>query len=157
MNPLALIGVGTPLYVLYLRALGARVGTGVVIFSPTVVCTDLLTIGDRTVIRKDSSFTCYRADAGWIETGPVTLGKGVFVGEETVVDIRTSMGDEAQLGHASALNAGQAVPDGQHWHGTPAQRSDVDYRAVDPTHCGAFRRIFYSLTQLVTAVINALV
>ena len=152
-NPMVLF-VGSPLYVLYLRALGAKIGRGVAIFSRTVpVCTDLLTIGDRTVIRKDSSFTCYRADAGWIETGPVAVGKGVFVGEETVVDIRTSMGDEAQLGHASALNAGQAVPDGQRWHGTPAQRSDVDYRAVDPTHCGAFRRVFYSLTQLVTAVV----
>jgi non-ribosomal peptide synthetase-like protein len=151
-NPMVLF-VGTPLYALYLRALGAKIGRGVAIFSRTVpVCTDLLAIGDRTVIRKDSSFTCYRADAGWIETGPVTLGKGVFVGEETVVDIWTSMGDKAQLGHASALNAGQAVPDGQRWHGTPAQRSDVDYRAVDPTRCGAFRRVFYSLTQLITAV-----
>src|SRR5918997_1182433 len=62
------------------------------------------------------------------------------------------MGDQAQLGHASALNAGQAVPDGQRWHGTPAQRCDVDYRAVDPTHCGALRRILYSLMQLLTAV-----
>ncbi|HEX2289690.1 MAG TPA: Pls/PosA family non-ribosomal peptide synthetase, partial [Pseudonocardiaceae bacterium] len=151
-NPMVLF-VGSPLYVVYLRALGAKIGRGVAIFSGTVpVCTDLLTIGDGTVIRKDSSFTCYRADAGRIETGPVTLGNGVFVGEETVVDIWTSMGDQAQLGHASALNAGQAVPDGQRWHGTPAQRSDVDYRAVDPTRCGTFRRVFYSLAQLITAV-----
>ncbi|MGH3990246.1 MAG: Pls/PosA family non-ribosomal peptide synthetase, partial [Pseudonocardiaceae bacterium] len=151
-NPMVLF-VGSPLYVVYLRALGAKIGRGVAIFSRTVpVCTDLLTIGDGTVIRKDSSFTCYRANAGRIETGPITLGKDVVVGEETVVDIRTSMGDGAQLGHASALNAGQAVPDGQRWHGTPAQRSDVDYRGVDPTRCGAVRRVFYSLTQLVSAV-----
>src|SRR2546430_6069116 len=38
--------VGTPLYGLYLRALGANIGRGVVIFSRRVpVCTDLLTIG----------------------------------------------------------------------------------------------------------------
>ncbi|HSL07621.1 MAG TPA: Pls/PosA family non-ribosomal peptide synthetase [Pseudonocardiaceae bacterium] len=152
-NPMVLF-VGSPLYVLYLRALGARIGRGVVIFSRTVpACADLLTIGDRTVIRKDASFTCYRAHAGRIQTGPVTLGDDVVVSEEVVLDIHTSMGDGAQIGHASSLNAGQAVPDGQCWHGTPAQRSDVDYRAVDPAPCGAFRRVFYSLMQLLNAVV----
>jgi hypothetical protein len=43
-NPLARLFVGTPLYVLYLRALGARVGRRVVIFTQHVpVCADLLT------------------------------------------------------------------------------------------------------------------
>ena len=42
-NPLVLFA-GSPLYVLYLRALGAKIGRGVVIFSRHVpVCTDLLT------------------------------------------------------------------------------------------------------------------
>ena len=54
---------------LYLRALGAKVGRGVVIFSRSVpVCTDLITIGAGTVIRKDSSFAGYRALAGRIQT-----------------------------------------------------------------------------------------
>ena len=61
-NPMALLFVGSPLYVLYLRALGAKIGPGVVIFSRHVpVCTDLLTIGANTVIRKESFFFCYRA------------------------------------------------------------------------------------------------
>ena len=69
-NLLVLLFVGSPLYPLYLRALGAKVGRGVAIFSRTVpVCTDLLTIGDGTVIRKDSHLTCYRADSGLIQTG----------------------------------------------------------------------------------------
>ena len=69
-NPLALLTVGSPLYVLYLRALGARIGPGTVIFSRNVpVCTDLLTIGAGTVIRKEAFFLCYRAQAGWIQAG----------------------------------------------------------------------------------------
>ena len=61
-NPVVYLLVGSPLYGLYLRALGARVGRGVVIFSRNVpICTDLLTIGDGTVIRKDSFFSTYRA------------------------------------------------------------------------------------------------
>ncbi len=129
-NPLAFVSFGSPLYVLYLRALGAKIGPGVAIFSRAVpVCTDLLTIGAGTVIRKDSFFACYRAHAGQIQTGPVTLGRDVFIGEKAVLDINTSMRDGAQLGHASALYSGQAVPAGERWHGSPAQRTELNYAA----------------------------
>ena len=73
---------GSPLYVMYLRALGVRIGRGTVIWSRHVpVCTDLLTIGAGTVIRKDAFLQCYRAQAGWIQAGQVTLGRDCFVGE----------------------------------------------------------------------------
>jgi non-ribosomal peptide synthetase-like protein len=153
LNPLVLF-VGSPLYVLYLRALGAKVGRGVAIFSRNVpVCTDLLTIGDGTVIRKDSFFACYRAHAGLIQTGAVTLGEDVFVGEVTVLDIRTSLGDGAQLGHSSSLHAGQAVPGGERWHGSPAQPAGVDYRLVGAAGCGTLRRAVYAVLQLLTALV----
>ena len=152
-NPFARFA-GSPLYVLYLRALGAKIGKGVVILSPTVpVCTDLLTIGDGTIIRKTSSFTCYRAKAGTIQTGPVTLGKNVYVGEATVLDIGTAIGDGAQLGHTSSLHTGQAVPDGQHWHGSPAEPTSTDYQVVPPARCGTLRRFGYGTTQLLTAML----
>ena len=144
----AVMFAGTPLYVLYLRALGARIGPGTVIWSRHVpVCTDLLTVGAGTVIRKDAIFQCYRAQAGWIQTGPVTVGRDAFVGERAVLDINTGMGDRAQLGHTSALHAGQAVPAGQRWHGSPAQPGAVDYLAVAPARCGRLRKArFCALT-----------
>ncbi|MGW2418660.1 Pls/PosA family non-ribosomal peptide synthetase [Streptomyces sp. NPDC001709] len=148
-NPMVFL-TGTPLYVLYLRALGARIGRGVTILSHSVpVCTDLLTIGAGTVIRKDSFFLGYRAHAGHIQTGRITLGRDVFVGEKTVLDIDTSMGHGAQLGHASALQRGQAVPDGQHWHGSPAEPTQVDYVRVAPAGCGTARRAWFGLGTLV--------
>ena len=68
-NPMILF-VGNPLYVFYLRALGARIGKGVTVLSSAVpVCTDLLSIGAGSVIRKDSFFLCYRAYRGHIQTG----------------------------------------------------------------------------------------
>ncbi len=153
-NLLVLVFVGSPLYSLYLRALGAKVGRGVAIFSRTVpVCTDLLAIGDGTVVRKDSHLTGYRAEGGRIQTGAVTLGRDVFVGELTVIDIGTRMGDGAQLGHTSSLHTGQAVPDGERWHGSPAQRTDVDYRTIDPTSCGTLRRAAYSVGQVLNLLL----
>lgn len=152
-NPLVLMA-GSPVYVLYLRALGAKIGPGVAIFSVDVpVCTDLLRIGAGTVIRKDSHFSCYRARAGMIETGTVTIGKHALVSESTVLDIDTSLGDHAQLGHASALHATQSVPDGQRWHGSPAQPTDTDFAGVEPVPCSLARRFLFGLGQLVTVVV----
>ncbi|WP_329269454.1 Pls/PosA family non-ribosomal peptide synthetase [Streptomyces sp. NBC_01451] len=147
-NPMRLF-TGNPLYVLYLRALGARIGKGVTILSPAVpVCTDLLTVGAGTIIRKDSYFLCYRVVAGRVRTGPVTLGRNVHVGEKTVLDIGTSMGDGSQLGHASALFEGQAVPAGLRWHGSPAQPTDVDHVRIPGAHCSTARRAAYGLASL---------
>ncbi|WP_415923720.1 Pls/PosA family non-ribosomal peptide synthetase [Streptomyces scabiei] len=152
-SPMILL-VGTPLYVLYLRALGARIGPGVTILSRTLpVCTDLLTIGAGTVIRKDCTFLCYRARAGHIRTGPVTLGRDAFVGEHTVLDIGTALGDGAQLGHSSALRDGESVPAGQSWHGSPARRTAVDHIRVAPLPCGTLRRAGYGLAALLQALL----
>jgi non-ribosomal peptide synthetase-like protein len=149
-NPIVLF-TGSPLFNLYLRALGAKVGRGVVIFSTHVpICTDLITIGDGTVIRKDVFINGYRAQAGFIQVGAITIGKNAVISEQTVIDIETSMGDDSQLGHASSLHSGQAVPDGQRWHGTPGQQTDVDYRAVMRASCGTLRRAAYAIWQLLT-------
>src|SRR5438128_12252487 len=153
-NPCALLFVGSPLYVLYLRALGAKIGPGVVIFSRRVpVCTDLLTVGAGVVIRKEAIFNCYRAQAGRIEIGAVTLGRDVFVGERSVLDINTSMRDGAQLGHASALHGSQSVPAGERWHGCPAQRTDVNYMRVAPARCGTLRRAAYGVAAVLVVLL----
>ncbi|WP_274918226.1 Pls/PosA family non-ribosomal peptide synthetase [Streptomyces sp. WZ-12] len=147
-NPMVLF-VGSPVYVLYLRALGAKIGKHVTILSHHVpVCTDLLTIGTGSVLRKDSFFLCYRAHAGRIQTGTVTLGRNAFVGERTVLDIDTAMGDGAQLGHTSTLQRGETVPSGQRWHGSPAERTELNYVRVAPAHCGTPRRIAFGLVSL---------
>jgi non-ribosomal peptide synthetase-like protein len=153
-SPAARMFIGTPLYTLYLKALGAKIGPGVVIFSRRVpICTDLLTIGAGTVIRRDAIFNCYRAQAGRIETGSVTLGRDVFVGERSVLDINTSMGDGAQLGHASALHSGQAVQAGERWHGCPAQCTSVNFVKVPPAPCGVLRRAAYSAIGLLVVLL----
>ncbi|WIG16258.1 Pls/PosA family non-ribosomal peptide synthetase [Kocuria rosea] len=137
--------IGTPIYPLYLRALGAKIGRRTAIFSRFVpVCTDLLTIGDDAVVRKDALISCYRAHDGTIQTGTVHLGRDALVGEGSVLDIHTAIGDGGQLGHASSLHALQSVPSGQQWHGSPAQATDTDFRTVAPTDCGLRRRVVYS-------------
>jgi non-ribosomal peptide synthetase-like protein len=152
-NPLVLFA-GSPLYSLYLRALGARIGRDAVILSRRApVCTDLLAVGEGTVIHKDSFFTCYRAEAGLIQPGAVTLGRDVVVGEASVLDIDTSMADGAQLGHASSLQSGQSVPAGERRHGFGAQaRTEVDYRGAPALALGTPRKVAYSALQVLGIV-----
>jgi non-ribosomal peptide synthetase-like protein len=148
-NPCAYLMVGSPLYGLYLRALGAKVGPRVVILSRRLpICTDLISIGAGTVIRNDVLFNGYRAHGGRIETGPVTIGRDACVSDMSILEIRTSMGDGAQLGHASALLSGQSVPAGERWHGSPAVPTDVDYLRVPPAPCGPLRRGRYAVFTL---------
>jgi non-ribosomal peptide synthetase-like protein len=147
---------GTPLYNVFLRLLGARIGRNTVIQSRTVpVCTDLFTVGDNTILRKDSLLLGYKAQANWLYTGPITIGNDAVVGEASVLDIDTAIGDGGQLGHASSLQSGQRVPDGKRYHGSPAQETQADYRFADGRTCTRLRGALYSAFQLSLAFLVA--
>ncbi|MDX6584457.1 MAG: hypothetical protein QOI10_3641, partial [Solirubrobacterales bacterium] len=153
VNPL-LMFTGSPIYPLYLRMLGAKIGKGVTILSRAIpVTTDLVTIGSGTIIRRGASLTGYHATGSKLQIGRVSLGRDVFVGEASVLDINTSMGDGAQLGHSSALHSGQHVPAGESWHGVPAEPTNTDYRTVAPIRLSAARRFLFGLAQLMAAMI----
>ncbi|MEU5690824.1 Pls/PosA family non-ribosomal peptide synthetase [Actinosynnema sp. NPDC020468] len=152
-SPLALF-VGSPLYALYLRALGARIGAGALFLTRyPPVCADLLTVGAGAVVRKDSYLTGYRLHGGRVRTGRVTLGAGAFVGEMSVLDVDTALGDDAQLGHASSLHVGQSVPAGEVWHGSPARPSTVDYRVLADGPARRGRRVVFGLGQLLVLLL----
>lgn len=155
-SPLALFR-GSPLYVLYLRALGARIGPRVVVLTSTVpVCTDLLSIGADTVIRRGALLTGYSVVRGRIRTGPVTIGCNAFVGQNSVLAPGAVLGDGAQLGHHSCLYGSQEVPAGGHRHGSPAEPTDVDHVRVAPVPCRTLRRALFATAQLVVLLLVTL-
>ena len=138
-----------PIYNCYLRALGARIGRNAVFLSRLVpVATDLLSIGDNTILRKESIVLGYRARSNFIELGAVEIGKNAFVGEASVLDIDTAMGDRSQLGHASSLQSGQRVPDGKRYHGSPAVETTTDYCRIENEGGTSLRRGIYAAAQL---------
>src|SRR5262249_27665090 len=60
---------GGPIYNLYLRLLGAKIGTNTVIHSQLIpVCTDLISIGRNTILRQDSIILGYKAQSNFIHT-----------------------------------------------------------------------------------------
>lgn len=143
---------GTPVYNLYLRLLGAKVGRGTVLQASAAVCTDMLVIGRNTIVRRDSIMLGYQAEAGVIETGAVTIGDNVFIGEECILEIGSRMENDTQLGHGSNLEKGQVARAGKRYHGTPAAETRADYCQVPPQPCGEFRRWAYTLGWMVFGI-----
>jgi non-ribosomal peptide synthetase-like protein len=151
-NPVAHLIVGTPLYSLYLRAMGAQVGRRALILTHHLpVCTDLISVGDDAVIRKETYLNGYRARSGLIEMGPVAIGSRAFVGQGTVLDIDTAVGDDAEIAHASSLQAGRAVPAGEVWHGSPAEPapSGSRYRTVPASRMPSWPPAVYGAGRLI--------
>ncbi len=97
---------------------------------------------------KDSILLSYRAQGNFIRTGSIDIGSHAFVGEASVLDIDTAMGNRSQLGHASSLQSGQRVPDGKHYHGSPAIETKADYCPIESKRCTSLRRGLYSGLQL---------
>ena len=132
---------GSPIYNIYLRLLGARIGpNGVIDCRVVPVCTDLIAIGANAILRKDSIVLGYRAQSNFIHTGSIEIGSNAFVGEASVLDIGTAMGNDTQLGHASSLQTGQHIPDGKRYHGSPAQETRSDYCPIENVPCSGLRR-----------------
>ena len=139
---------GSPIYSVYLRLLGAKIGRNAVIFTRIPVCTDLISIGSNSVVRKDSLLTGYWANGGTLEIGPIAIGTDAFVGEGTVLDIDSSVGDGAQLGHSSSLQKGQSVSCGKKAQGSPAQPTNTDFIGIASTRPSTLRKAGYTAFQL---------
>jgi non-ribosomal peptide synthetase-like protein len=140
---------GDPLYNLFLRALGARIGARAIILATTFpVAADLLEVGEDAVISRRVVAPGYGVVGQTLTLGAIRVGKGAFVGEASVLDHDVALGDFAQLGHASALLHGQRVPDGKRYHGSPAEETLTNFRLADDLSTGPWRRAWFTACQL---------
>ena len=149
INPLNLF-IGTPAYNGFLRSLGLRVGRDAVIFARSPICVDLVSVGAGTIVREDCHFPGYTAHQGYLYPGHITIGENAIVGEATVLDINTSIGDGSQLGTTSALLEGQAVPPGANHQGSPAVPTTTNFDRVPKLRPDRSLRRRYTATQLLS-------
>lgn len=142
MSPAHLF-TGTPVYNVWLRLLGARIGRHAVILSKAPVTTDLYSVGSGSIIRENTLTLGYRARNNLIETGEISIGADAYVGTGSHLDIATVIHDGGQLGHASTLQEGQVIAAGMHCHGTPAEETQTEFNTVEAKHCSSLRRWIY--------------
>jgi non-ribosomal peptide synthetase-like protein len=116
---------GTPLFSLYLRAMGAKVGAGCTVSTPSFGIFDLLTIGDDTSIGVESQLLGYRVEDGQLFIGSIDIGNRCFVGTHAALGVDVRMGNNARLDDQSLLPDGGWIPPGESRRGSPAQPATV--------------------------------
>jgi non-ribosomal peptide synthetase-like protein len=111
---------GSPLNILYLRALGAKIGGEVVIGAVTLRAPDLLKIGNDVSIGSSVNFENARVEKGELILGTIQIDEGASIDSYAVLEANTAVGAGAQLGGLSSLPSGSRVPTHESWHGSPA-------------------------------------
>ena len=112
---------GTPIWTLYLRLNGARLGRRVFVNSLSVSDHNLLTFGHDVVIGADVHLSGHTVDRGVVRTGRVTLDDGVTIGLGSVVDIDVHVGPRAQVRALSLVPKHARLEGNQVYVGVPVR------------------------------------
>ncbi|MEB0090508.1 non-ribosomal peptide synthetase [Pseudomonas sp. CCI1.2] len=112
---------GSSLYPLWLRALGAKIGSEVIIGSMNVRAPELLVIGNEVSVGNGVSFENARVERGELHLGAITVGDNACVSSYVVMEGGTAVGELGHLEAQSALAQGCKVPAGRVWKGSPAR------------------------------------
>ncbi len=138
---------GTVFQQMALRALGARIGSGVHIHRGVDLRRggwDLLEIGDYAAIGQDARIGLVELDRGDIVIGPVVLEAGTTMRVRSGVEGHCRMGAGSVLTALSVLNAGTSIPAGEMWDGVPAATMGV----APPLPARSMRQLFPVLHSL---------
>ncbi|MEY2893552.1 MAG: hypothetical protein RJA98_3460 [Pseudomonadota bacterium] len=117
---------GSSLYVGWLRALGARIGSDVMVGSITLRVPDLLRLGDGASLGNAVNLENAVVQGGMLHLGAIDIGRESVVGSFCVLEGGVSLGDGAHLQGQSALSCGEQVPAGRIWAGSPAHDTGAD-------------------------------
>jgi acetyltransferase-like isoleucine patch superfamily enzyme len=119
----------SPLWTLYMRWNGARIGRGVHINSLSISDHNMLEFGDGVVIGENVHLSGHTVEAGMVKTGPVKLGRFVTVGLGSMVGINVEAGERCQIGAMSVVRKGSTLDADSVYVGVPARKVDRSSRA----------------------------
>jgi acetyltransferase-like isoleucine patch superfamily enzyme len=112
----------TPIWSMYLRMNGARVGRGVFVNSLYVNDHNLLELGDGVVIGDSSHLSGHTVERGFVKTARVRLGRNVTIGLESVIGIGVEIGAHTQVGALSLVPKNSRLLPESVYVGIPVRR-----------------------------------
>ncbi len=112
----------TPFLVMFHRLMGMRCGARVQINTKVIADSNLIEIGDDTVIGGDVTLVCHSAEGGDLVIAPVKIGSRVTIGLMAVILPGCEIGDEAVIAANAVLPKGTRVPPRTIWGGIPARQ-----------------------------------
>ena len=112
----------TPFINLFHALMGMKLGRRVQINTAVIGDSNLIEIGDDTVIGGDVTLIAHSAERGNLVAERVRIGKNVTVGLMAVVLPGCEIGDGAVIAANAVLLKGTKVGPGEIWAGVPARR-----------------------------------
>jgi acetyltransferase-like isoleucine patch superfamily enzyme len=110
----------TPFINLFHRLMGMKLGHRVQINTAVIGDSNLIEIGDDTVIGGDVTLVAHAAERGDLVTARVKIGSRVTVGLMAVIFPGVEIGDGAVIAANAILKKGTKVAAGEVWGGVPA-------------------------------------
>lgn len=123
---------GTPVWTVYHRLNGARMGRGVYVNSLAVVDDNQLDFGDHVVIGHGVHLSGHTVEHGVVKTGAVRLRPNVTIGVGSVVGIGVEVGAGTLVGALSVVPKHRRLEGGACYGGVPVRRLDVATEAPSP-------------------------
>jgi len=112
----------TPFLNLFHRLMGMTVGARVQINTKVIADSNLIEIGDDSIVGGDATIVCHAAERGQLVTAPVKIGKKVTIGLMAIVFPGCEIGDGAVIAANAVLIKGTKVPPNTVWAGIPAKQ-----------------------------------
>ncbi len=107
---------------LYARALGAKVAPDVSLHALPPI-TGLLSLGQGCSVESEVDLSGHWLDGDVLRVGRVRVGAGATIGSRSTLLPGARVGQDAEVAAGSAVSG--AVPPGERWGGSPAQRLGV--------------------------------
>jgi non-ribosomal peptide synthetase-like protein len=111
--------VGTPALSVWLRTLGARVGSGVWCETYWLPEADLVELGDGSTVNRGCVVQTHLFHDRIMQLDRVVLGAGATLGPHSVILPAATISSVATVGPASLVMRGERVPVGSLWSGNP--------------------------------------
>jgi serine acetyltransferase len=112
----------SPIWTLYIRMNGGRIGRGVYVNSLSLSDHNLLELGDHVVIGESVHLSGHTVEGGIVKTAAVRLGSGVSVGLGSIIGIGVEVGDGSQIGALSVVPKYTRIEPRAVYAGVPARR-----------------------------------
>jgi acetyltransferase-like isoleucine patch superfamily enzyme len=114
----------SPLWPMYLRLNGARIGRGVFVNTLAVTDHSMLEIGDGVVIGSDVHMSGHTVEGGVVKTAPVRIGRNATIGVLAVIEIGVEIGEGCQVGALSFVPKFARLEAGRTYVGIPVRPTD---------------------------------
>lgn len=111
----------SPIMRLYLRLMGARIGSGVMIAHAEFGAADLVDIGSGASIGHKANVANAEVIAGQLIIGRVKIGRDAYIGNQAIIPMGCTIGHDARVEDMTALMENTVVAPGEIWDGSPAK------------------------------------